>query len=87
MTMRIIRINVVVEVVMSSPACRHVTLAKNAAAHVQRCTECGCISIHIGPTTLRVDATVLEALGAVLGEAATSLCAERRLEMTFRGVA
>jgi hypothetical protein len=31
--------------------CRHVTLAKNAPAHVPCCTECECVSLNIGPTT------------------------------------
>lgn len=53
--------------------CHHVTLAKNPVAHVQRCTECGCVCIHLGAVTFRLDAPCLEALCAVLGEAVAEL--------------
>ncbi len=61
---------------MASPTCHQVTLAKNGVAHVQRCTECDCVSIHLGPVTVRVDPHGLEALWSVLGEAAAELHAE-----------
>jgi hypothetical protein len=72
---------------MSSATCRHVTLAKNSIAHVQRCTECDCVSLHIGPTTLRVDPHALEALWAVLGEACAALHAQKQADRCVRGVA
>jgi hypothetical protein len=53
--------------------CQHVTLAKNPVAHIQRCTECGCVCIHLGAVTVRLDAQCLEALCAVLGEAVAEL--------------
>jgi hypothetical protein len=68
--------------------CHHITLAQNGIAHVQQCTECGCISIHLGPTTVRMDALALEALWVALGEAAATLQAERRAERgPLRGLA
>lgn len=75
MTMRIICINTGYwEDTMSiQNACHHVTLAKNPVAHVQRCTECGCVCVHLGAVTVRLDAPCLEALCAVLGEAVTEL--------------
>jgi hypothetical protein len=72
---------------MSRATCHHVTLAQNAIAQVQRCTECDCISLHIGPTTLRIDPHALEALWAVLGEAAVALQAQKQTELCVRGVA
>lgn len=68
--------------------CHHVTLASNGVAQVEHCTECGCVSIHLGPTTVRVDATTLDALSAVLGEASAILGAERDAVLAaFRGLA
>lgn len=54
-------------------ACHHVTLAKNGVAHVQQCIECECVSIHLGPATVRIDAQALEAVWVVLGEAVAKL--------------
>ncbi len=56
--------------------CRPRTLAGSDVAHVQQCVDCGCISIHLGPFTVRTDATTLESLWSVVGEAATRLHAE-----------
>lgn len=49
--------------------CHLVTLARNEVAEVQQCTQCSCLSIHIGPTTMRIDSSALDALAKVLGEA------------------
>lgn len=49
--------------------CRHETLARGPVAQVQRCTDCGCVSIHMGPTTVRVDPAVMKSLVATLEEA------------------
>lgn len=70
--------------------CHHETLAKEGAAHVQRCVECGCISIHLGPFTLRVDEQGMEALGLVLTRAAAELHVTKvkeALRTTQRGAA
>ncbi|WP_437729173.1 hypothetical protein [Sorangium sp. So ce861] len=76
---------------MSNPkSCRQETLAHNDVAHVQRCSDCGGISIHLGPVTVRLDAASLEALWAVLGEAAAALYARRiaeRSSAVHRGAA
>lgn len=58
-----------------SASCRHVTVAKNSVAEVQRCLDCGCISIHLGAFTVRMDQSGLSALGDVLCEAQEELCA------------
>lgn len=49
------------------------TLAQSPVATIQRCRGCGCISVHLGATTLRFEAMALEALWAVLGEAVLHL--------------
>jgi hypothetical protein len=53
--------------------CRMETLARSATAHVQRCAHCNCIAIHIGPMTLRFDASAAESLWNTLGQALTRL--------------
>ena len=53
--------------------CRLYTLAKNHAAHVQRCGKCGALSLHLGPLTLRFDAAALESLWNVIGQALIQL--------------
>ncbi|WP_437280228.1 hypothetical protein WME90_06630 [Sorangium sp. So ce375] len=70
--------------------CRHETLAHNGVAHVQRCLDCGGISVHLGPVSIRLDESSLEALWAVLGEAAMELHARKASDLTYvarRGVA
>lgn len=49
--------------------CHHETLAKNEVAHVQRCSHCGGITVHLGPFSFRLDERALFALLGVLGEA------------------
>ena len=66
---------------MHAPPCHPVTLARNDIAHVQQCAACECVSIHLGTTTVRVDPLALEALWAVLGEAAATLYAQRNAEL------
>lgn len=72
-------------------SCHQVTLAQAGVAQVQSCTECGCVSIHLGATTLRFEPEGLEALWRVVGEAVAVLRQRRELGMTSplgtRGVA
>lgn len=56
-------------------ACPYEVLAVNGLAEVQRC-RCGCLSVHMGPVTLRLDAVGLEALWSVVGEALMVIHAE-----------
>lgn len=53
--------------------CRMETLAKSASTHVQRCRHCQCIAIHLGPVTLRFDASAASSLWNTLGRALTQL--------------
>jgi hypothetical protein len=57
--------------------CRMQTLARSAAAHVQRCVHCNCVAVHVGPVTLRFDPGAAESLWCTLGQALTRL--EREL--------
>lgn len=56
-----------------SKSCHPVTIARNDVAHLQRCEDCGCISIHVGHATLRLDESALFALWSALGHALTSI--------------
>lgn len=50
---------------MTSPsACNLVILAQNSMTTIERCTECGAISIHFGPFTMRTDEA---SLGGIVG--------------------
>lgn len=53
--------------------CRMETLARGATAHVQRCTHCDCIALHVGPLTLRFDAGAANSLWNTLGQALTRM--------------
>ena len=64
----------------SQNTCRLQMLAQNPFAHVQRCVDCRCLSVHIGPVTIRLDEIGLEALWAVLGEAVRELHARKDAE-------
>lgn len=73
---------------MSNRSCRHETLARNSVAHVQRCEDCGNISIHMGPVTVRFSEASFEALWDALGEATMVLRAEKQANrLVARGVA
>jgi hypothetical protein len=61
----------------SNEECRMQTLAKSATAHVQRCVHCNCVALHVGPVTLRFDASAAESLWNTLGQGLTRL--EREL--------
>ncbi len=60
---------------MSDPmkVCHHRTLARNSVAHIQRCEECGCVTIHMGPVSVRLDEGSAEGLWVVLSEALSSM--------------
>lgn len=53
--------------------CRMQTLAKSATTHVQHCVHCSCVALHVGPVTLRFDASAAESLWNTLGQALVRL--------------
>jgi hypothetical protein len=53
----------------STKRCRHITLAKNHVAHIEQCAECACISMHVGPLTVRLEPKAMEELLSALAEA------------------
>lgn len=53
--------------------CDNETLASGPVAKIERCRGCGVVSIHIGPTTLRLDGDGLTSLWATIEEALTEI--------------
>lgn len=57
-----------------SKRCSHPqVLAVGPVCQVERCRECKCISIHLGPTTVRMEESALASVWATLEEALTAL--------------
>lgn len=53
--------------------CHRRTLAQSPVAHVQECDDCGCITIDIGPCTLRLAPDAFDELVAVLVDASAAV--------------
>lgn len=53
--------------------CRPRSLVRGRVARIDCCADCGCISIHVGPTTLRMDEHALRSLWLTIGEAVEAL--------------
>ncbi|MBL8636513.1 MAG: hypothetical protein JNM40_25040 [Myxococcales bacterium] len=65
-----------------SKTCRHQTLAHSRFAQVQRCLDCGCISLHVGSITMRLDENALEGLSELLSEAVSTLHFRKGIVLT-----
>lgn len=57
----------------SSKPCQLSTLASGPFARVERCEDCGTISVHLGAVSMRLDRAAAESLWATLGEGLGSL--------------
>jgi hypothetical protein len=53
--------------------CEPKTIVQNSVAHIQRCDHCGCISLHLGHVTLRLDESAVVALWSALGQAVSTM--------------
>jgi hypothetical protein len=60
--------------------CVQETLSVGPALCVQRCKDCGCISLHFGPATVRMDEASLREVLPLLGLAVGKLEAEEQLK-------
>jgi hypothetical protein len=70
--------------------CRLETLARAGYVHIQRCTDCGCVSVHVGPLTMRLEPTGLVLLAQATADAVERVEAQldaRRPTSTLRGTA
>jgi len=63
---------------MSLDACQPETLVRTHVVHVQRCAHCGCVSLHMGPFSLRLDVPALESLNEALTLSLATLRARAR---------
>ena len=59
-----------------APSCSQKTLARGDVLHVQRCSHCNTLSLHLGPLTVRFDAASVESIWNTLGQALLTLHAE-----------
>lgn len=57
--------------------CHLETLARNGVAHIERCSECGSVTIHVGPLSFRLEEQALGPFWAVLAEADARLDSRR----------
>jgi hypothetical protein len=57
----------------SSKPCQLSTLASGPFARVERCQDCGTISVHLGAVSMRLDRAAAESLWTTLGEGLGSL--------------
>lgn len=57
----------------TTPSCQFRTLAHGSTAHIQCCSECGTVSVHVGAVSLRFHPAALESLWNTLGEALAAL--------------
>lgn len=74
--------------------CVHRVLSVGPIAKVEHCAQCDVLSVHLGPTTVRLEAGAVESLWATLGEALgrlrdgePALDARPLTLQTFRGAA
>lgn len=51
----------------------HERLAAGPVAEVQRCLECGAVSVHLGAVTLRLTESAVDSLWSTLGDALVSM--------------
>jgi hypothetical protein len=49
------------------------SLAAGPVARIDLCSACGVVSLHLGPTTMRLDAGALASLWSTLGQALAEL--------------
>jgi len=61
-------------------SCQLITLANGPLLRVERCLDCGTISLHLGAVSLRLDRSAAESLWTTLGQGlsthADGVCAE-----------
>jgi hypothetical protein len=66
--------------VKSREGCQLHTLAQGNVGHVQRCSHCDALSLHLGAVTLRFDGAALESLWNVIGQALMQLHEDAQAE-------
>lgn len=51
------------------PACRPARVAGDAHVQIDHCPGCGCVTVHLGPLSFRIDPPALRPLAGALLEA------------------
>ncbi|MCA9621161.1 MAG: hypothetical protein KC731_19200 [Myxococcales bacterium] len=57
--------------------CRPETLTRNPTVHIDWCRDCGALSVHVGPVSLRLQEGAARAVRDALTDATRQLDAER----------
>ena len=57
----------------NAQTCELEILAHGPLARIERCLDCGTISVHLGAHTMRLDRSAAESLWTTLGHALSSL--------------
>jgi hypothetical protein len=60
---------------MSAERCAFELLDKTGSSEIEVCRRCGCVAIHVGPMTMRVDLASFEALTESMRRAGRALSA------------
>lgn len=63
--------------------CQHLTLARSGIATISYCPDCGCVSVDMGPCTIRIEESGLEALWKTLGEATAAMHRAKLTQQQF----
>lgn len=61
---------------MSQKRCDFALLDKTASTEIEVCRQCGCVAIHVGPMTMRVDLASFDVLTQSMRRAAAALSHE-----------
>lgn len=64
----------------SNNTCQLVTLASGPLVRVDRCLDCGTITLHLGAVSLRLDRSAAESLWTTLGHGLSAQVAESAAE-------
>ena len=64
---------------MSTERCDFEVLDKTASSEIEVCRRCGCVAIHVGPVTMRVDLASFDILTESMRRAARTLSQEASL--------
>ncbi|MEZ4255420.1 MAG: hypothetical protein R3A78_06840 [Polyangiales bacterium] len=59
-------------------SCQPRTLSRQGFVHIQRCEDCGGVSVHVGAVTLRLEVEAIYVLWRALEEALEHLDSESR---------
>jgi hypothetical protein len=68
----------------ASKPCQMVTLACGPLLRMERCSDCGTITLHLGAVSLRLDRSAAESVWTTLGQGLGTPSEEARTELAER---